>query len=66
MRTAAAGKTQTGRKRLVRRAVLVVLIGIALVEPVLMYRSLQKQREQRRTATEQPAVNAASRPGAGG
>ncbi len=59
-------KPQNRRKKLIRRAVLAALLAVALVEPVLMYRSLQKEREQRRTATEQPAPTPGSRPGAGG
>ena len=54
------------RKRIVRRAVIIALLTIALVEPVLMYRSLQKQREERRTTTGQAVQISGSRPGAGG
>jgi hypothetical protein len=54
------------KKRIVRRAVLIALVAAALVEPILMYRSLQKQKEQRHPPTEQAVQAPGSRPGAGG
>jgi hypothetical protein len=51
---------------MIRRAVLIVLVAVALIEPVLMYRSLQKQKEQRRTTTEQAVQVPGSTQGAGG
>ena len=54
------------RKKMVRRTVVITVIAIALLEPIVMYRSLQKQREQRHIPTEQAVEVPGSRSGAGG
>jgi hypothetical protein len=43
---------RSARRLPLRRIVIVGLLLLALVEPLLMYRSLMRQREQRRQASE--------------
>lgn len=43
---------RNARRFPIRRIVIVGLLLLALVEPLLMYRSLMRQREQRRQASE--------------
>jgi len=43
---------RSARRPPIKRIVIVGLLLLALVEPLLMYRSLMRQREQRRQASE--------------
>jgi hypothetical protein len=43
---------RSGRRLPIRRIVIIVLLLAALIEPLLMYRSLMREREQRRAVAE--------------
>jgi len=58
------GSRQSGRSARrppIKRIVIVGLLLLALVEPLLMYRSLMRQREQRRQASESSLEVSASK-----
>jgi hypothetical protein len=44
--------TRTGRRRPILRFVIIALIMAALIEPLVMYRFLQRERAERRALTE--------------
>jgi hypothetical protein len=48
----ARGAPRAGRRLRIRRIVIVALLLAALVEPLVMYRTLMREREERRTVAE--------------
>ena len=55
---------RSARRLTIGRIVIVGLLLLALIEPLLMYRSLMRQREQRRRASESSLeVSASARAG---
>lgn len=59
MSTAASTGGHARRKPIIRRIVILSIAAFVIIEPLVMYESLQHQRAQRRTAMEQPVASAA-------
>ncbi|MGA2975075.1 MAG: hypothetical protein ABSF77_07180 [Spirochaetia bacterium] len=59
MSTAASTGGRARRKPIIRRIVILAIAAFVIIEPLVMYKSLQHQREQRRTVMEQPVAAAA-------
>jgi hypothetical protein len=65
MHTAAGIRGGARRRRPIRRIVLFAILLLALVEPLIMYRSLVRERAQRRAVADSSLVNPGVKAGDG-